>query len=162
MVCQLCKQKEATVHLTQIVDEAMKKLDLCEGCAKQKGVNDPAGFQFAELLLGSAEVSEPAVDPASELRCQRCGHSQADFKKTGRMGCSDCYEVFSEALDGMLKGMHRGTRHRGKFPAGMQRQVEQEAALERLNVELQAAIGREDFEQAARLRDEIKAAKAAA
>lgn len=160
MVCQLCKQKEATVHLTQIVDEAMKKLDLCEACAKQKGVNDPAGFSFAELLLGATESPEATEEVVEGLRCKRCGHTQADFKKAGRMGCSECYTVFADALEGLLKGMHRGTRHRGKIPAAMRRQVEQDAIVERLNGELEAAIGREDFEQAARLRDEIKLAKA--
>jgi len=61
MVCQLCKQKEATVHLTQIVEDEMKKLDLCEACAKQKGVTDPTGFSLAELLLGAAGDA-PAAD----------------------------------------------------------------------------------------------------
>ena len=54
MLCCVCKEKEATVHLTQIAGEKMQKVDLCEDCAKQKGVNDPAGFSLADLLLGAA------------------------------------------------------------------------------------------------------------
>lgn len=163
MVCQLCKQKEATVHLTQIVEDEMKKLDLCETCAKQKGVNDPTGFSLADLLQGAGAAPEPEAAPAaSDLRCTRCGLTQAEFKKTGRVGCSECYGVFSEQLDGMLKGMHKGIRHRGKVPVAAKVALDRAATLERLSAQLKAAIGAEDFEQAARLRDEIRAVKAAA
>ena len=165
MVCQLCKQKEATVHLTQIVEDEMKKLDLCEACAKQKGVTDPTGFSLAELLLGAAGDA-PAADPASSSvsdgKCTRCGLTQADFKKNGRMGCAECYTAFADSLEVVLKGMHKGTRHRGKVPVGLRRAADQQVTLEMLSTQLQGAIAAEDFEQAARLRDEIKAVKAAA
>jgi len=164
MECQLCKTKEATVHLTQIIDDEMKKLDLCEGCAKQKGVTDPTGFQLAELLHGAgagAGAEVPAPEPVAGLRCERCGLGQAEFKKTGRLGCSDCYDIFGEMLDGVLKGMHKGIRHRGKVPASAVKTEGPKDLLERLSVEMQAAIAREDFEQAARLRDQIRAAKTA-
>jgi protein arginine kinase activator len=161
MVCQLCKQKDATVHLTQIVEDEMKKLDLCESCAKQKGVNDPTGFSLAELLLGASAESEAATAVAGvpEITCPRCGLTHAEFKKNGRLGCSECYGAFADSLESLLKGMHKGTRHRGKVPKAMRRAADQQASLERLGVQLQAAITAEDFEQAARLRDEIKAVK---
>jgi len=165
MVCQLCKQKEATVHLTQIVEDEMKKLDLCETCAKQKGVTDPTGFSVAELLLGAAGGA-PAADPAApgggDAKCTRCGLTQAEFKKNGRMGCSECYSAFADSLEVLLKGMHKGTRHRGKVPVALRRAADHQATLEKLSTQLQTAIAAEDFEQAARLRDEIKAVKAAA
>lgn len=162
MECQLCKTKEATVHLTQIIDDEMKKLDLCEGCAKQKGVSDPTGFHLAELLHGAGGGEEaPAAEPVAGLKCARCGMGQAEFKKTGRLGCSDCYDVFGEMLDGVLKGMHKGIRHRGKVPASAVKTEGPQEMIERLSAEMQAAIAREDFEQAARLRDQIRAAKTA-
>ena len=168
MVCQLCKQKDATVHLTQIVEDEMKKLDLCESCAKQKGVNDPTGFSLAELLLGAggteaeAPVEAKAGGTAAEPKCARCGMTQAEFKKNGRMGCSDCYGAFADSLEGLLKGMHKGTTHRGKIPAALRTALDQKATLDLLSAKLQAAIASEDFEQAARVRDEIKAIKSAA
>jgi protein arginine kinase activator len=168
MLCQLCKQKDATVHLTQIVEDEMKKLDLCESCAKQKGVNDPTGFSLAELLIGASggETAAPAeVKPgatAAEPRCVRCGMTQTEFKKSGRMGCSDCYNAFADSLEGLLKGMHKGTKHRGKIPASIKTALDQQETLDRLSARLQAAIAAEDFEQAAQVRDEIKAIKAAA
>src|SRR3974390_2526556 len=117
MLCCICKEKEATVHLTQIAGDKMQKVDLCEECAKTKGVNDPTGFSLADLLLGlgaSQEIEQSAG--GAEIKCARCGFTQADFKKAGRLGCAHCYETFSEALDGLLKTMHKGTRHVGKVP----------------------------------------------
>ena len=165
MVCQFCKQKEASVHLTQIVENQVKKVDLCEACAKQKGVNDPTGFSIADLLLGlgaSHDMEQASEAQGGDLHCPTCGYTQADFKKSGRLGCSDCYTVFAEGLEGLLKGMHKGTQHRGKVPPTIQRAASQEALLVRLQSELKSAIEREDFEKAANLRDEIKSVKASA
>src|SRR5438093_13120218 len=102
MLCCICKEKEATVHLTQIAGDKMQKVDLCEECAKTKGVNDPTGFSLADLLLGlgaSQEIEQAAG--GVELKCPSCGFTHADFKKAGRLGCPECYKTFSEALDGL-------------------------------------------------------------
>jgi len=116
MFCDVCKSKEATVFLTQIIEGKMQKVNLCEGCSKEKGVNDPTGFALADLLLGLGAAQEIEKNPAG-IRCPVCGFSQADFKKTGRLGCSACYDTFAEGLSGMLKNMHRGLVHTGKVPA---------------------------------------------
>ena len=111
MLCCICKEKEATVHLTQIAGDKMQKVDLCEECAKTKGVNDPTGFSLADLLLGlgaSQEIGQ--AGGGAELKCSRCGFTQADFKKAGRLGCPECYNTFAEPLEGLLKTMHKGTR----------------------------------------------------
>lgn len=94
------------------------------------------------------------------LSCNQCGYTQADFKKSGRLGCAHCYDIFSDGLDSVLKTMHKDIRHRGKVPAGMKSALEGAHRLQGLNRDLQVAIGQEDFESAARLRDEIKAFKA--
>ena len=157
MLCCICKEKPATVHLTQIAGEKMQKVDLCEECAKSKGVNDPAGFSLADLLLGlgaSQEIEQAAG--GAELKCPQCGFTQADFKKSGRLGCSECYNTFSEGLEALLKSMHKGTRHVGKFPESLRTEKEAAARLKTLQKKLAKAIEVEDFEQAAKLRDEIK------
>lgn len=158
MQCSICKEKPATVHLTQIVGDKMQKLDLCEDCAKAKGVNDPAGFALADLMLGLGAAQE--IEQAAgglELRCPRCGFTQADFKKSGRLGCPECYKTFAEGLSGLLKTMHKGTRHIGKFPENM-RAFENADRLKALQKKLEKAIQSENFEEAARLRDEIRQA----
>ena len=157
MQCCVCKEKPATVHLTQIVGDKMQKLDMCDECAKAKGINDPASFAMADLMLGlgaSQELDQSAA--GAELKCLRCGFSQADFKKSGRLGCPDCYKTFAEGLAGLLKTMHKGTRHIGKAPEALRASRENTDRLKSLQKKLAKAIDGEDYEAAATLRDEIK------
>jgi protein arginine kinase activator len=157
MLCCICKEREATVHLTQIAGDKMQKVDLCEECAKTKGVNDPTGFSLADLLLGlgaSQEIEQAAG--GVELKCPRCGFTQADFKKAGRLGCPDCYKTFAEGLESLLKSMHKGTRHVGKVPEALRQSRDLSDRLLALQKKLSKAIEEENFEQAATLRDEIK------
>ena len=156
MQCSICKDKPATVHLTQIVGDKMQKLDLCEECAKAKGINDTS-FAMADLMLGlgaSEELDQSAA--GAELKCPRCGFSQADFKKSGRLGCPDCYKTFAEGLSGLLKTMHKGTRHAGKTPEALRSTRENSDRLKQLQKKLNKAIESENFEEAAQLRDELK------
>jgi len=162
MQCCVCKEKPATVHLTQIVGDKLQKLDLCEECAKAKGINDTS-FAMADLMLGlgaSEELDQSAA--GAELKCPRCGFSQADFKKSGRLGCPDCYKTFAEGLAGLLKTMHKGTRHIGKAPEALRATRENNDRLKTLQKKLAKAIDSEDYETAAGLRDEIKSLSAAA
>lgn len=130
---------------------------MCEECAKTKGVNDPTGFSLADLLLGlgaSQEIEQAAG--GGEVRCPKCGFTQGDFKKSGRLGCPECYKTFAEALEGLLKTMHKGTRHVGKAPEALRQTRDLSDRLKTLQKRLAKAIEVEDFEQAAVLRDEIK------
>jgi protein arginine kinase activator len=78
MQCDVCKQNEATVFLTQIIEGKLQKVNLCEACSKEKGVNDPTGFALADLLLGLGAARDIEKSP-SVLRCTNCGFTQADF-----------------------------------------------------------------------------------
>jgi protein arginine kinase activator len=155
MFCDVCHSKEATVFLTQIVEGKMQKVNLCEGCSKEKGVNDPTGFALADLLLGLGAAQEIEKNPAG-LRCPVCGFSQGDFKKTGRLGCSACYDAFSEGLSGMLKNMHRGSVHTGKVPARLVQARRRSREMASLQSGLQKAVDEEKFEEAALFRDKIR------
>jgi protein arginine kinase activator len=149
--CDLCS-KPATVHLTQILDNKVHKVDLCEECAQEKGVTDPSGFSLADLLLKASLNPDPAN---GGVRCEQCGFAPSDFKKQGRFGCPACYDAFKGILDPMLEGMHKGTVHSGKVP---QRALERKSLydkLTRLEVDLTEAIKAERYEEAARCRDEI-------
>lgn len=161
MLCDICKKNVATVHLTQMVEGKTKKVDLCEGCSKEKGVDDPTGFSLADLLLGLGAAQE--IEQASggaEIKCPHCGFTQADFKKAGRLGCAECYKVFSEGLETLLKTMHKGTRHVGKVPQVYKQSQDLADKLKSLQKKLEKAISEEDFETAATLRDELKAVRA--
>jgi len=162
MLCSICQKNEAKVHLTQIVDDKMQKVDLCEECSKAKGVTDPAGFSLADLLLGLGASQEgdqrPPAKPG-ELACPACGLTQADFKKSGRFGCPQCYTTFGEGLPAMLKTMHKGIRHTGKTPTAFKPKRDPADLLKALNRTLEKAIQTENFEEAARIRDQIRALK---
>lgn len=159
MLCNICKQNEATVHLTQIVGDKMQKVDLCEGCSKEKGVSDPSTFSLADLLLGLGSAQELEQAGGAEVKCAQCGFTQADFKKNGRFGCAECYNTFAEGLESMLKSMHKGVVHKGKVPKAIAQTRDVTEKLKRLQKELDKAILEEDFERAAVVRDEIKEVK---
>jgi protein arginine kinase activator len=157
MLCNICKQNEAKVHFSEIVDNELRKIDLCENCAKAKGVDDPTNFSLADLLLGlgAAQEMEKAAE-GLQIKCPHCGFTQADFKKAGRLGCADCYLSFAEGLESLLKSMHKGTRHVGKVPKALRQTRDLEERVKTLQHKLDKAIASEDFEQAADLRDELK------
>ncbi|KAB2644887.1 MAG: excinuclease ABC subunit B [Verrucomicrobia bacterium] len=155
MNCDACKASQATVFLTQIVDGKMQKVNLCEACSKEKGVTDPTGFALADLLLGLGAAQEMERGGTVQ-KCPTCGFSQADFKKTGRLGCGACYQTFSEGLATLLKGMHKGTEHIGKIPARALQSIQRDSQVRTLQRDLRKAVAAEDYESAARLRDQLK------
>src|SRR5207248_6370459 len=116
----------------------------CEQCAKDKGVNDPAGFSLADLLLGLGASQEMEQVPGgADLKCPHCGFSQADFKKAGRLGCSECYVTFAEGLEGLLKSMHKGIKHIGKVPQSLQQSRDLSEKLKTLQKKLDKARSEE-------------------
>jgi protein arginine kinase activator len=151
--CDLC-DNSATVHLTQILNNKVHKVDLCEECAQAKGVTDPSGFSLADLLV-KASLAPEGTTTGRGLRCESCGFTQADFKKHGRFGCPHCYDTFTELLQPMLENMHKGPVHVGKVPhRALDRKTIQER-LSRLELDLRKAVEAERYEEAARYRDEI-------
>lgn len=159
MLCNVCEKNEAKVHLTQMVEGKIKKVDLCETCAKDKGIDDPTGFSLADVLTGMEAVQKPEVPVAesiTHLECDSCGYTQAEFKKTGRLGCTHCYDIFEEGLEQVFRSMHRGTRHTGKVPEKLRSSKELQDRSQDLQTRLDEAVQTENFEQAAVLRDELK------
>ena len=156
--CDFCA-KPAVVHYTQIKNNKVHKVDLCEECAQTKGVTNPQGLSSMSDLLLNATLN-PEAGPVG-VRCEQCGFTQADFKKHGRFGCPACYDAFKAMLDPLLDGMHKGTTHLGKIPqAALDRKFLYDR-LTRLEVDLTEAIKSERYEEAARYRDEINQVKQA-
>lgn len=158
MKCQLCG-KSATVHLTEIINDQMTELHLCEECAKDKGIaglGQPFGLQ--DLLAGLVDfgAAAPTTDTKTALICPNCKMRYEDFRKSGRLGCSQCYEIFKENLSPLLKKVHGAVQHIGKGPSIDGDGFDAKKQLQELHLKLQTAIQSEAFEEAARLRDEIK------
>jgi protein arginine kinase activator len=155
--CDLCG-KPATVHLTQIIKNQIQKVDLCEECAQSKGVTDPEGFSLADLLSKSfAGPAEEEVSEAgsSKLVCEQCGCTPRDFKKSGRLGCAACYDALKPILLPLIAGLHKEARHKGKAPARQWRRLELGREIDSLERQLLDAIKQENFETAARCRDQL-------
>jgi protein arginine kinase activator len=113
-------------------------------------------FPISDLLAGMAEESGPAENEELEkTRCEGCGLTYADFKKTGRLGCSHCYEAFAASLKGLLRKIHGSNQHLGKIPNMENELFEQRKEIRRLREEMKRAIKAEEFEKAAALRDRI-------
>ncbi len=154
MLCESCKEREATVHLTQVADGAVKKLHLCEGCAAKQGFDAKEPLSMTDLLLGMG-MGKSKEEPEVERACPRCHMRRTDFKKTGRFGCASCYEAFAEELPPLLKAMHRSDQHTGKIPKREGARVTVGAELSALQRKMDKAIAAEKFEEAATLRDRI-------
>jgi protein arginine kinase activator len=145
--------------LTQIVNNKVHKVDLCEACAQAKGVTDPSGFSLADLLLKAS--LNPDLSTAMGGRCERCGFTPTEFKKLGRFGCPACYDAFHNLVEPMLENMHNGVSHTGKVPARALERRSLYDRLTKLELDLTEAIKSERYEDAARARDEISQVKQA-
>ena len=162
MVCDACKQAQATVHLTEIVNDQLTELHLCEACANQKGAQVESHFGLADLLSGLAEMGkgqgetrEEEADSAVKA-CPSCGMTYEDFRKVGRLGCADCYPTFRRSLASLLKRIHGSPHHLGKTPARLIKPSKTKHELADLKRKLERAIEMEEFEEAARLRDQVR------
>lgn len=132
--------------MTTVVGGDLKKIDLCEECARHSGAIHPSGFLAADQMLQEVIQTAPSTSPA----CPSCGYTLEALQKTGRMGCGVCYEKFAAPLQAALMESQRDVVHRGKRPA------RKKATREELEKEMQFHVAAENYEEAARLRDRIQ------
>ena len=158
MVCDICHKNIASVHITEIVNDKMVELHLCEQCAQQKGIGFPEDFPLANFLAGLTDFELPKVKKV-ELRCPHCGMSYEDFRKIGRLGCSQCYQTFKQNLAPLLKRIQGAEQHIGKFPHYADKSIKGEIEIKQLQRKLNKAIQEENFEEAAKIRDKIREMK---
>ena len=103
MLCDICHKKQATVHLTEIVDDVMAELHLCEDCAREKSIKMEQQFSLADLIAGLSDFGKTIPESeAVNLACASCGLTYENFRKNGRLGCRDCYTYFKKNLASLL------------------------------------------------------------
>lgn len=163
MICEACKKNQANTHIKTIVNGELTEVSLCADCAREKGIgNAPGGFDLSDLL-GSIFLNQPEKESAK--RCEKCGASFEEISKTGKIGCAVCYSTFGGQLSATIQRIHGGASHKGKRPGGSALRVAtqntkivpvKESKTEEKRRLLQEAVTRQDFEAAAKLRDEIK------
>ncbi|MGJ8674129.1 UvrB/UvrC motif-containing protein [Rubritalea sp.] len=156
MKCELCNN-EASVFYTQAVQGGQKKICLCESCAEERGLTDPGAFSMVDILMDETpqQAQQSAVVEVAE-QCPHCEFTLEDYRKVGRLGCSQCYTAFRGEILPVLAKMHQGAKHQGKVPSGMAESLEFRQKLENLKQTLEQAISNEKFEEAAKIRDSIK------
>lgn len=166
MLCDDCKKRPASVHITKIYNDDKSETRLCGECAKkyQKEIgfnfDIDANFSFHKFLTGLLEADTMESNLGKDLQvypeCDECGFNYMQFQQNGRLGCAKCYETFSTKLNVLLKRVHGSNVHTGKFPkrSGASLRAMQEIKL--LRNQLQKHVLEEEFEKAAELRDKIK------
>ena len=157
MLCDQCGEREAVVHLTQIVENAVTQLHLCEKCAAAKGIETTVAVPKHPLAGVLQAAQDQMALPADAVRCAFCGTSQKDFRASGRLGCAYCYGAFAESLRELLRRVHGNARHAGRrYVPPNPVAADLAGSLAVLRERLLQAVEREEFESAAALRDEIR------
>ncbi len=163
MQCEQCGQRPAAIHLTQIVDNSVTTVHLCEQCAADKGVQTDATLSsklpISGFLAGMGQGAAAALPAGGEeLRCAFCRATLQDFRETGRLGCSHCYDTFEPQLRDLLRRIHGASQHVGEVYLVPSSAVEGQAreSVGRLREQLRRAVDAENFELAAELRDRIR------
>ena len=158
MLCEMCGKKEATVHLTQMLNDEVRKMHLCEQCAETSGIDVNVPASMTNFLLGLGAPKKAKAESAGRA-CPQCGMRFSDFKKASRLGCQDCYATFVEEMEPLLNGMQKGARHVGKKPAHHAGTVNVRSSLTSLKKALDEAVASEKYEEAAHIRDQINEAE---
>lgn len=185
MLCDNCKKREANVKYSENINGRKRELNLCEECSKKLGIS---GIDFSMPIDFSSFFGEfmedfttpefmPLFNEIKALKCNNCGYTFEDIANTGKLGCGDCYEVFEERLDPIIRRIQGANHHIGRVGKIIDRKIDQknsdktdnkkgevkqtkkgkkENQLEKLQEELKQAIKEERYEDAAKIRDEIK------
>jgi protein arginine kinase activator len=167
MLCDNCKKNEATVHIKKLINGAKQEYSLCDGCANElnemsfvdiSSIGLSNTFTVQDLLGGIIDY----VNQSSQSNtvnngiCKNCGMSYTEFKKTGLMGCSQCYESFEPLLIPIIKRVQGNIEHVGKIPKKSGKEIMGRRQLLKLREDLNRAITLEEYEKAAQIRDEIR------
>ncbi len=161
MLCDQCGEREAVVDLTQIANDDVKKMHLCERCAAERGVESPVPANKTPLGTFLAAMSKGGAPGAVEaLRCPGCGATLDDFREAGRLGCGECYVTFAGKLRDLLRRLHGSMHHVGERYEAPGTQDEDAPVpapvVNALRDQLRAAVQAENFELAAELRDRLR------
>jgi len=156
MICDICHKNNATVHLTEIINDKVVEMHICQVCAQEKASELNKHLNISGFLGSLADMVGGLPQERRLLKCPSCGFSYGDFKKKGRLGCGKCYETFHGLLLPLLKKIHSATTHTGKAPTSLDKRASGQMKVNDLHQRLRRAIQLEEYEEAAKLRDQIK------
>lgn len=184
MLCSNCGKNEANVHYTHVINGEKTEYNLCDECAKKLGIDEmdfsmPISFSNFISDFFDEDSLLPSFSGNMITKCPKCGLTYEDFAKKGKFGCGECYNTFSSRIESVLKNLHGSARHRGRAPQRLAEkttklfendndkqdsvQVKHEPLvdktmeqIDKLNSDIKLAIKEERYEDAAKIRDEIK------
>lgn len=159
MLCQHCEKNEATTHIKRVVNGETAEMHLCPDCASYLGYGDFfSGFNLnLGEILGSFAQAGPALPGERAVkRCPKCGNAFDDIARSGKLGCAECYRTFYDRLLPSLQRIHGRICHSGKVSEASGEEIKKDRRVEQLREDLQKAVEEQDFELAAKLRDEIR------
>lgn len=165
MLCDKCNKNNATVHITKVINGHREEINLCEACAKEeKGLNIDnsldimSSFPVQNILANILDyINKPQQqDIAYEYKCSNCGTTYNEFKRQGLVGCSECYNTFGDSIMPIIKRIHGSVEHVGKIPEKSGQYIIRQKKIKELREKLQNCIKEEQYEEAAKIRDEIK------
>lgn len=166
MKCEVCQEREASVHLTNYLNGQKAEIHLCQQCAIEKGYldADDESYTIQDLLSGffNAQANLATKDESNQrtehqLVCPQCQMTYQRFNKIGKFGCSKCYQNFSSFLNPIFRRLHSGnTSHTGKIPKRQHVHLQHQRLIQNYRDQLQEFVKEEKFEEAAELRDKIK------
>lgn len=165
MMCEDCGVNPAVFHFVTIRNNEEKtERNLCPACmAKYKqqlpgfDIKNLAGI-LNNLIDGKKGSKKEEIDPeTAAITCQQCGMTYGEFRKGGMLGCACCYKAFHEPMIALLQRIHGNTQHAGRIPGGVHSGTSIRMNIDRLKQQLQKAVAAEEYEQAAKLRDAIRA-----
>jgi protein arginine kinase activator len=156
MLCDFCGKRQATVHLTEIIDQKISEIHLCQVCANKKSDEFQKQFSMADFLSELTDAEMPGQKPPHKSQCSNCGLTYKEFRKKGKLGCFRCYQDLVVQIEPLLKKIHGTVQHKGRFPKEKdKKQASLDQEIEKLKKSLARAVSIEEYEQAARLRDKI-------
>jgi protein arginine kinase activator len=159
VTCKHCGVRPAKIHFTEIVNNQTVTTDLCVECAESRGIDVPAtgSYGLGDLVAGLIDTgASTQSEKMGRVKCPACSFEYSNFKKAGRLGCSECYEAFETQLLPLLRQLHGSTHHQGKSPARLGPKAIIRKELMELRENLTRAIKAERYEEAAQIRDHIK------
>ena len=164
MMCEDCGIRPAKFHLMTIINGDRVEQNLCPTCMA-KHQKQISGIDFSNLagILNSILENRNTEEQARQNEeyegyvCEQCGMTYAEFQKCGMLGCANCYQAFKTPMTALLQRVHGNTQHAGRVPGGVHSGTSIRMNIDRLKQKLQKAVADEEYEQAAKLRDTIRA-----
>ena len=158
MLCDNCKERDAVVNLTRIVENAVTQLHLCQKCAEAKGVETTLATPEHPLGAILQEVQAQESSASHDLaNCAFCGATARDFRATGRLGCPHCYDAMERSLRELLRRLHGSSKHVGiQYDIPVAHILQKPDSVHDLRDRLRRAVETEQFELAAELRDRLR------